>query len=117
MMKISTALLIAAFACAGPALAQTAAPAPAAPAATSATPSLTKSGKPRAKEVRAQCRAESKAQGLKGAERKQATADCVIKQRPDLAAREKCKRDPQTKGMDKAARKAFIKDCVAKSKG
>jgi hypothetical protein len=84
------------------------APAPAAP---SAIP-LTKDGKPRAKEVRAACRAEAKGQGLKGDARKQAVADCVVKQRPDLAARMQCSMDPKAKGLDRDAKRAFIKDCI-----
>lgn len=109
---------------AAPAFAQTTAPA--APAAsptpmaapeTPAAPAMTKDGKPRMKEVRAQCRDETKAQNLKGDARKQAMADCIVKQRPDMEARVKCQMDPSLKGMDKGARKEAVKACVAKSKG
>jgi hypothetical protein len=69
------------------------------------------------KEVRAQCKAEADAGGLKGAPRKSAMADCMIKQRPDKAAAIQCRMDPQLKGMDKDARKTAVKACIAKTKG
>jgi hypothetical protein len=109
-----------------PALAQTAAPAtaPAAPAAnapaTTNQPSgadMTKDGKPRMKFVRAQCRDEVKGESLQGDARKQAMADCIVKQRPDMEARVKCQMDPNLKGMDKGARRAAVQACVAKAKG
>jgi hypothetical protein len=87
----------------------------AAPAAESA-PAMTKSGKPKAKDVRKQCAEEAKSQGLKGAERRKAVADCVVKARPDLAAAEECRHDQNLKGMDKDARKAAIKECIASKK-
>jgi hypothetical protein len=104
------------------AFAQTAAPpAPAATApASSAQPAasdLTKDGKPRMKVVRAQCRDEVKGENLKGDAKKQAMADCIVKQRPDMEARMKCQMDPSLKGMDKQARHAAIQACVAKTKG
>ncbi len=81
---------------------------------------LTKTGKPRAKEVRKTCRDESKAQGLKGDARRKAVSDCFIKQRPDLAAketaREQCFTDAKAKGLKKDARKDFVKEC-RKTKG
>lgn len=123
-MKLITALALAGSLVALPAFAQQSAP----PAATTppaaqqtpaaqetpadAAPHLTKSGKPRAKDVRAQCRDEVKTQGLKGDERKKAVADCVVKARPDLAAAEECRQDPGLKSMDKDARKAAIKACI-----
>jgi hypothetical protein len=108
------------------AFAQTTAPAPAAAPAATATPAaatpaatteLTKDGKPRMKSVRAACRAEVKDQSLKGDARKQAMADCIVKQRPDMEAKVKCQMDPSLKGMEKSARHAAIQACVAKSKG
>lgn len=111
------------------AFAQTAAPAtppatPAAPAATApadtAQPGgsdMTKDGKPRMKAVRAQCRDEVKGQNLTGDARKQAMADCIVKQRPDMEARVKCQMDPSLKGLDKTARHAAVQACVAKTKG
>lgn len=125
-MKIFAIALAAGLAGLVPAVAQTAA-APAAPAVVApavvatpttpapATPSLTKDGKPRMKDVRAQCKAEVGT--LKGEPRKQAMADCIIKQRPDKAAAVQCRMDPALKGMDKVARKTAVKACVDKTKG
>lgn len=95
------------------------APATAAPAATTqpAASDLTKDGKPRMKVVRAQCRDEVKGQSLKGDARKQAMADCIVKQRPDMEARVKCQMDPSLKGMEKSARHAAVQACLAKTKG
>jgi psiF repeat len=110
---------------AGSAFAQTTAPAPGpaaappaavAPASPAPEPALTKDGKPRMKVVRAQCREEAKTGGLKGDARKQAMADCIVKQRPDMEARMKCQMDPSLKSMDKDARRVAIKACVEKSK-
>ncbi|HYP57083.1 MAG TPA: PsiF repeat-containing protein [Beijerinckia sp.] len=121
-MKISAVLTIATLLCAGPVLAQTQAPAsPAAPSTpvaktqapvASTTPAKTTDARPQAKEVRAECKDEIRTQGLKGQAGKQAVSDCVVKERPDLAAQEQCRTDPKTKGMDKEAREAFVKDCV-----
>ena len=104
---------------AAPAAPVTAAPAAAAPAGTTqpAASDLTKDGKPRMKIVRAQCRDEVKGQSLKGDARKQAMADCIVKQRPDMEARVKCQMDPSLKGMEKSARHAAVQACVAKTKG
>ena len=66
--------------------------------------------------VRARCRDEVKGENLKGDARKQAMADCIVKQRPDMAARVKCQMDPSLKGMDKAARRAAVKACVDKGR-
>ena len=109
-----------------PAFAQTAAPAaapaPAAPAATTPAPAasasseMTKDGKPRMKVVREACKEETKTGGLKGDARRQAMADCIIKQRPDMEAKIKCSMDPSLKGMEKDARKVAVKACVDKSK-
>ena len=101
------------------AFAQTAAPAPSpAPQTTAAGAStLTKDGKPRMKIVRAQCRDTVKGENLKGDARKQAMADCIIKQRPDMEPRIKCAMDPSLKDMDKDARRAAVKVCVQKAKG
>jgi len=117
-MKLFAAVLIAGALAAGPALAQqtTQPGASTPPAAEESAPALTKSGKPRAKDVRAQCREEAKAQGLKGDDRKKAVSDCVIKARPDLAAAEECRQDPNLKGMDKEARKDAIKECIKSKK-
>lgn len=122
-MKTIVVALVAGLAGLAPAVAQTAA-APAAPAVVAppavaapapATPGLTKDGKPRMKDVRAQCKAE--VGSLKGAPRRQAMADCMIKQRPDKAAAIQCRMDPALRGMDKVARKTAVKACVDKAKG
>ncbi len=117
-MRLFAAFLVAGALVATPAFAQQQdnTTAPQTPAPTDTAPALTKSGKPRAKDVRAECREQVKSQGLKGAERKQAVSDCVLKARPDLAAAEECRQDPNLKGMDKAARKAAIKECVKNKK-
>jgi hypothetical protein len=121
-MKTLSLFAAVAFLAAAPAFAQTAAvpatpAAPAPPAAAPAAPSLTKDGKPRMKDVRATCKSESEAAGLKGDARKSAMADCMIKQRPDKAAAIRCRMDPAMKGMDKDARKTAMQACVAKAKG
>ncbi len=116
-MKTFAAFLVAGMLVAGPAFAQTNPPTQ---ETKPAAPELTKSGKPRAHDVRKDCHAEAKAQGLKGAERHKAVEECFLKARPDLAAkeaiREECKKDPKLKDMDKAARKAAVKECVKANK-
>ncbi len=112
-MKTFVALLVAGMLVAGPAFAQTNPPTQ---ETKPAAPELTKSGKPKAHDVRADCRAEAKAQGLKGPERHKAVEDCFLKARPDLAAKEECRHDPKLKDLDKDARKAAIKECVTSKK-
>jgi hypothetical protein len=117
-MKTFVALLVAGMLVAGPAFAQQ----ESSPTQETkpAAPELTKSGKPKAHDVRANCRDEAKTQGLKGAERHKAVEDCFLKARPDLAAKEavkeECKQDPKLKDLDKDARKAAIKECVKSKK-
>jgi hypothetical protein len=98
-----------------PTFAQTAAPAVSAPA-TPAAPELDKQGRPKAKEVRADCKADAEAKGLKGDDKREAVMACVVKQRPDLAAkmaaREQCRTDGKAKGLQKDELKAFVKDCA-----
>ena len=104
---------------AAPTYAQTPAAAPAASttaAPATPAPELTKDGKPKAKMVRAQCRADAEAQGLKGMEKQKAVSACLVKQRPDLAAKEQCRMDGHEKGLKKDGLKDFVKDC-AKAKG
>ena len=123
MLKRAFIIVAATVLVAGPGFAQTTAPAattPPPPATATpspaTTPSLTKDGKPRMKEVREQCREEVKAGALKGDARRQAMGDCIIKQRPDMEARVKCSMDPSLKGMDKDARRTAVKACIDKSK-
>ena len=71
------------------AVAQTTNPPAPTPATSTAAPAS--DAKPSAKEARAKCNADAKAQGLKGDDRKTAVADCFAKARPDLAAADKCR--------------------------
>ncbi len=85
-------------------------PAPAAPAA-----KLTKDGKPKAKEVRANCKAEAGTKGLaKGDAYRAFMKECIGKQRPDLVKTYECRQEMKTKNLDKDARKTFMKECRAK---
>lgn len=97
-------------------------PAPAAPVVAPVAPSpvmpaakLTKDGKPKAKEVRAICKAEASTKGLsKGDAYKAFMKECIGKQRPDLVKAYECRQEAKTKNLDKDARKAFMKECRAK---
>jgi len=117
-MKTFAALLVTGMLVAGPALAQNPPPAATPPATETkpSEPSLTKSGKPKAKDVRAQCREEAKTKGLKGDARSEAIEDCFLKARPDLAVAEECRTDAKLKNLDKEARKTAIKECVKAKK-
>ncbi len=85
-------------------------PAPASPAV-----SLTKDGKPKAKEVRATCKAEAGTKGLaKGEAYRAFMKECIGKQRPDLVKTYECRQEMKTKNLDKDARKTFMKECRAK---
>jgi hypothetical protein len=116
-MKTFSAFLLTGLLVTGSAFAQQNPPAAAPPASQSAAPAetapaMTKSGKPKAKDVREQCRADADSKGLKGKERRKAVEDCFVKARPDLAAKEECRLDPKLKALDKDARKAAIKECI-----
>ena len=102
---------------ASPALAQTPAPDAAAPsAAPGAGPAEPAAGggggKAKVKEIMAGCRADAKAQGLKGQAMQQAAMDCAVKQRPALAGRMQCRKDGMAKGLTKDDLKSFVKDCL-----
>ncbi len=106
----------------GSAFAQTA-PAPVAPPAATpiatpapaATPSLTKDGKPKAKEVRAACKTEAENKSIgKGEARKSFMRECIGKQRPDLVKAFDCRKEAKAKNLEKAEMKAFMKECKAK---
>ncbi len=118
-MKTQMFIILASALYAGAACAQmespAATPAPAANASTAAAPAAD-GAKQKPKEVLASCRDEAKSQGLKGEARKTAVQDCVVKQRPDLAAWEKCRTDPDMKGKDKEERKALMKECLKANK-
>ncbi len=94
--------------------AQTATPAPAeSPAVTSPTAPATPAATPSGKDVRAQCRSEAQAQGLKGPDRKAYVADCFAKARPDLAAAQKCRAEGKEKGLAGPDLRAYVKTCKA----
>ena len=76
---------------------------PATPAKTEKTPG---------KEVRAACRAEVKAQGVKGEARKTAVQGCVARERPDLAQRKTCRDEGKAKALDGKELKLFVKTCM-----
>lgn len=110
-------LLAAAFVLAiglGVASAQTAAPtAPAAPA-TTMTPAPDAPAKPvTGKDVRAQCRAEAKAQGLKGDSRKAAVQQCFAQARPDLVKAKQCRDEAKAKSLTGPDFRAYVKQCKA----
>ena len=77
-----------------------------------AAAATTKSGMPLAKDVRAACGKDVKAQGLKGKEASAARATCFAKQRPDLAARSACRKDARAKGLGKDETSALVKACT-----
>jgi hypothetical protein len=81
-----------------------------APAASTAAPAS--DAKPSAKEARAKCNADAKAQGLKGEDRKTAVADCFAKARPDLAAADKCRQEGKDKKLAGKELKTYVKQCV-----
>jgi hypothetical protein len=91
----------------------TPAPAPLAPGPVAPTAAPSSDAKPTAKEAREKCRADAKAQGLKGDARKTAVDDCFAKARPDLVARQKCVKDGKDKSLAGKELKAFVKQCVA----
>lgn len=96
------------------AFAQTASPTPDASATPStAAPAADAASKPTAKEVRAQCRADAKAQGLTGDAAKQAAHDCFAKALPDLAQRQKCREEGKAKGLEAKELKDYVKTCAA----
>jgi hypothetical protein len=85
-------------------------PAPATPAA-----NLTKDGKPKAKEVRATCKAEAATKSLtKGDAYRAFMKECIGKQRPDLVKSYECRQEARAKKLDKDARATFMKECRAK---
>jgi hypothetical protein len=94
------------------AVAQTTNPPAPTPAPTTATAPAS-DAKPTAKEARAKCNADAKAQGLKGDDRKTAVADCFAKARPDLAAADKCRQEGKDKNLAGKELKTYVKQCVA----
>lgn len=71
------------------------------------------------KEMVKACRQEAKASGVKaGHDLNQAIADCVVKQKPQAAARMQCRVEGLDKGLKPGDElKSFIKDCVKQKHG
>src|SRR5271170_2710262 len=88
------------------------APTPA-PTPVTSTAAPASDAKPTAKEARAKCSADAKAQGLKGDDRKTAVTDCFAKARPDLAAADKCRQEGKDKKLAGTELKTYVKQCVA----
>jgi hypothetical protein len=109
-------LFVSAFALGFGVLAAAAQTAPETPPPSAAAPSAQSAPVvPTGREVRAQCRAEAQAKGLKGTERKAAVQDCFAKARPDLAKREQCRQQGKSQGLGDIPLRQFIKQCVNKA--
>jgi hypothetical protein len=92
-------------------VAQAQTPAPAAsPAPSAASPA--DASKMTGKEVRAQCREQAEAQGLKGDARKAAVQQCFAAARPDLAKRQQCRVEGKAKGLSDGELKSYVKTCM-----
>jgi hypothetical protein len=63
------------------------------------------------KAVRAQCRAQAKAQGLEGPARRAAVQECFAAARPDLAQAQKCRQEGKGKGLADGELRAFVRQC------
>ncbi|MGB8278369.1 MAG: hypothetical protein WCF20_10635 [Methylovirgula sp.] len=75
-------------------------------------PGPTGADKGSSKELIEQCRTAALAKGLDADARRLAIAACILKARPQIAARIHCLMNSRFKDMDKKARLAFMKDCV-----
>ena len=107
-------LLIAAFVVGlafAPANAQTTTPEAAPPPAAASPAAGSPSAKLTGKQVRAQCRAQAKAQGLTGPARKEAVQDCFASARPDLVLAQKCRQEAKAKGLQDTQLRAFVRQC------
>jgi psiF repeat len=90
-------------------------PVPVAPTPATPATNLTKDGKPKAKEVRATCKAEAATKNLtKGDAYRAFMKECIGKQRPDLVKSYECRQEARAKKLDKDARATFMKECKAK---
>jgi len=105
-MRLLTALAFVAGIGGSVALAQATSPAP--PDAQSLAPDPSQM---KAKELRAHCREEGRAQGLKGQELKASIEACFAKARPDLAAARACRKQGKDQGLGGPDLKAFVKQC------
>ena len=63
--------------------------------------------------MRAQCKADAKAQGLKSDQRKAAVEECFAKARPDIAAAKKCRDEGKAQGLADKELKTYVKTCKA----
>jgi hypothetical protein len=63
------------------------------------------------KAVRAQCRAQAKAQGLEGPARRAAVQECFAAARPDLAQAQKCRQEGKGNGLADGELRAFVRQC------
>ena len=61
--------------------------------------------------VRAQCRDDARAQGLKGEDRVASVDACYAKALPERAAALKCRRDGKAKGLAGTELRDFTKQC------
>jgi hypothetical protein len=84
------------------------------PASGVPTVPLTRDGKPKAKELRAACKAQAETKGLKGKDAKDAWIACYRAGRPDLAKRFDCRKEAKAKGLKDDELKAAYKACSAK---
>ncbi len=66
---------------------------------------------PTATEVRTQCRAEARAQGLKNEERVAAVDTCYAKVLPERAAALKCRHEGKAKGLAGSELRDFTRQC------
>jgi len=108
-MRLLLVLAFSTVIAASASLAQTPEPAPAEQAPPAAAPA--KPSHMKAKEVRAQCREEGAAQGLKGKDLKASVKECFAKARPDLAAAQVCREKGKDQGLSGPELKDFVKKC------
>jgi len=99
-----------------PAAAAAGTTAPQAAAGGTAALPTTRDGKPQAKALRAACRTEAAAKGLKTREQpyRDFMRDCIGKQRPDLVKAFDCRKEARDKNVAKSERRAYIKQCRAR---
>ena len=110
-MRILTFSALVMFLSGAAALAQTPAPAPL-PVPAVGQPAQPAEAKMKPKEVRAACKEEALAQGLRGKARKASVQACFAAKRPDLAAKGDCRRQGKTQGLSGPALKDFVKTCA-----
>lgn len=92
---------------------KTAAVSPPAAAPSVAGVPTTRDGKPKARELRAACRREAEAKGLKDQEGRNAWIACYRAGRPDLAKRFDCRKEAKARGLSGVELEALLKACSA----